>query len=256
MLFDTHAHMDDHRFDSDRDKILGQCRQDGVELILNAGSNIETSVKSIALAEKYDFIYAAVGIHPHDTSDMDEETAAVLAALAENNKVKAIGEIGLDYHYDFSPREIQKRRFIEQIDLARQLRLPVIVHDREAHGDVMNIFRKTRINEVGGVLHSFSGSAEMALECVKLGLYISISGPVTFDNARKTVEAVKKVPLDMLLIETDSPYLTPVPYRGKRNYPGYVRLVAEKIAEIKGISFEEAAIQTKENGRRLFGIQR
>jgi len=254
MLFDTHAHLDDDRFDKDRDETIMQCQRDGVELILNAGSNIETSVKAIALAKKYEFIYAAVGVHPHDAAEMDEETAGVLAALAGNKKVRAIGEIGLDYHYDFSLRDVQKQRFVEQIDLARQLKLPVIVHDREAHGEVMDIFKKTRIKEVGGVLHSFSGSAEMALECIKLGLYISISGPVTFENARKTVEAVKQVPLDMLLIETDSPYLTPVPYRGKRNYPGYVRFVAEKIAEIKGISFEEVARQTLENGKRLFGI--
>jgi len=255
MLFDTHAHLDDDRFDKDRDEVISQCKQDGAELILNAGSNIETSVKAIALSKKYEFIYAAVGVHPHDAAEMDEETAGVLAALAGNRKVRAIGEIGLDYHYDLSPREVQKQRFVEQIDLARQLKLPIIVHDREAHGDVMDIFKKTRIKEVGGVLHSFSGSAEMALECIKLGLYISISGPVTFENARKTVEAVKQVPLDMLLIETDSPYLTPVPYRGKRNYPGYVRLVAEKIAEIKGISFEEVARQTLENGKRLFRIE-
>lgn len=254
MLFDTHAHLDDDRFDEDRDEVVRQCSEAGVSLILNAASNIGTSVKSIALAEKYQFIYAAVGVHPHDASDMDDETAGVLAALAENKKVKAIGEIGLDYHYDLSPRDVQKRRLIEQIDLARQLKLPVIIHDREAHKDVMDIFKKTRIKEVGGVLHSFSGSAEMALECLRLGLYISISGPVTFNNARKTVEAVKEVPLDMLLIETDSPYLTPVPMRGKRNYPGYVRLVAEKVAEIKGITFEEVAQKTMENGKRLFGI--
>ncbi|MDD3704607.1 MAG: TatD family hydrolase [Clostridiaceae bacterium] len=254
MLFDTHAHLDDDRFDKDRDEVVNQCKLDGVELILNAGSNMETSVKAIALAKKYELIYAAVGVHPHDAAEMDEETAGVLAALAENKKVRAIGEIGLDYHYDFSPRDVQKKRFIEQVDLARQLGLPVIIHDREAHGDVIDIFKKIRIKEVGGVLHSFSGSAEMALECIKLGLYISISGPVTFNNARKTVEAVKQVPMEMLLIETDSPYLTPVPYRGKRNYPGYVRFVAEKIAEIKGLSYEEVARQTLENGKRLFGI--
>ena len=254
MLFDTHAHLDDDRFEEDRDEVIRQCTEAGVDIILNAGSNMETSVKSIALAEKYKFIYAAVGVHPHDVKDMDEETAGALAALTENKRVRAIGEIGLDYHYDLSPRDVQKKRFIEQIDLARQLRLPIIVHDREAHGDVMDIFKKTRVSEVGGVLHSFSGSAEMALECLRLGLYISISGPVTFNNAKKTIEAVKEVPLDMLLIETDSPYLTPVPHRGKRNYPGYVRLVAEKIAEIKGISFEEVAQKTMENGKRLFGI--
>jgi TatD DNase family protein len=255
MLFDTHAHLDDGRFDQDRDEVVQQCAEAGVSLVLNAGSNIETSVKSIAIAEKYQFIYASVGVHPHDASSMDEQTAEVLAGLAENKKVRAIGEIGLDYHYDLSPRDVQKKRFIEQIDLARQLKLPVIVHDREAHGDVMDIFKRSSIKEVGGVLHSFSGSEEMAMECIKLGLYISISGPVTFNNARKTVEAVKAVPLDMLLIETDSPYLTPVPHRGKRNYPGYVRLVAEKIAEIKGISFEEVAQKTMENGKRLFSIE-
>ena len=255
MLFDTHAHLDDNRFDEDRDSVIKQCRQEGVELILNAASDIETSVKSIALAKKYDFIYAAVGVHPHSASEMDEDTIPVIASLAENNKVKAIGEIGLDYHYDYSPRDVQKKRFIEQIDLARQLKLPEIVHDREAHGDVMEIFRKNRIKEVGGVLHSFSGSSEMAIECLRMGLYLSISGPVTFQNAKKTVEAVKVIPLDMLLIETDSPYLTPVPNRGKRNYPGYVRYVAEKIAEIKGLSFEEVAYKTKENGKKLFGIE-
>lgn len=255
MLFDTHAHLDDDRFDEDRDEVIKQCTEAGVGLILNAASNMETSYRSIELAEKYPFIYAAVGVHPHDASEMDENTADVLAFLTGNKKVRAIGEIGLDYHYDYSPRDVQRKRFIEQIDLARQLKLPIIVHDREAHGDVMDIFRKTRIKEVGGVLHSFSGSAEMALECLRLGMYISISGPVTFNNARKTAEAIKEVPLDMLLIETDSPYLTPVPHRGKRNYPGYVRLVAEKIAEIKGISFEEVAQKTMENGKRLFGIE-
>ncbi|MGE5677118.1 MAG: TatD family hydrolase [Pseudomonadota bacterium] len=254
MLFDTHAHLDDERFDEDRDAVIAQCRQDGVDLILNAGSNMETSVRSIALAGKYDFIYAAVGVHPHDASQMDQGTAGALAALAENRKVRAIGEIGLDYHYDLSPRDVQQKRFIEQIDLARQLKLPIIVHDREAHGDVMDIFKKSRIKEVGGVLHSFSGSAEMAQECLRMGLYLSISGPVTFNNAKKTVEAVRDIPLDMLLIETDSTYLTPVPHRGKRNYPGYVRFVAEKIAEIKGITFEEVARKTMENGKRLFGI--
>lgn len=255
MLFDTHAHLDDERFDEDRDAVIAQCRNERVELVLNAGSNLETSVKAIALADRYDFIYAAVGVHPHDASEMDDETAGVLSALAENKKVRAIGEIGLDYHYDLSPRDVQKKRFEEQIDLARQLKLPIIVHDREAHGDVMEIFKKTRIQEVGGVLHSFSGSKEMALECLRLGLYLSISGPVTFSNAKKTAEAVKEIPLDMLLIETDSPYLTPVPNRGKRNYPGYVRLVAEKIAEIKGVPFEEVAQKTMENGKRLFGIK-
>lgn len=254
MLFDTHAHLDDDRFDKDRDEVIKQCIEEGLSLILNAGSNMATSVKSIGLAKQYDIIYAAVGVHPHDAATMDDESVEVLRNLAAHKKVKAIGEIGLDYYYDLSPRDVQKQRFVEQIDLARQLKLPIIVHDRDSHSDVMEIFKRTNVKEVGGVLHSFSGSVEMARECLKLGLYLSISGPVTFANAKKTVEVVREVPLDMLLIETDSPYLTPVPHRGKRNYPGYVRFVAEKIAEIKGIAFEEVAQKTMENGKRLFGI--
>lgn len=254
MLFDTHAHLDDDRFDEDRKQVLEQCKADGVELILNAGSNVNTSLKSISLAKEYDFVYASVGVHPHDAKSMDDKTIDVLREMAANPKVKAIGEIGLDYHYDFSPRDVQKQRFMEQIDLAKQLRLPIIVHDRESHGDIMEIFKKMNVKGMGGVLHSFSGSVEMARECLKLDFYLSISGPITFKNAVKTVEVVKEIPLDMLLIETDSPYLTPVPYRGQRNYPGYVRYVAEKIAEIKGISFEEVAQKTLENGKLLFGI--
>jgi len=254
MLFDTHAHLDDSRFDEDRDKVIWQCRDEGVELIINVGCDMRTSLKSIALAKQYDFIYAAVGIHPHDAKSIDKDTLNVIGSLSDNPRVKAIGEIGLDYHYDLSPREIQKQRFMEQIDLAKQLKLPIIVHDRESHGDVMDIFKKMNVKGMGGVLHSFSGSVEMARECLKLGFYLSISGPITFKNAMKTVDVVKEVPLDMLLIETDSPYLTPVPHRGERNYSGYVRHVAEKIADIKGISFEEVAQKTLENGKLFFNI--
>jgi TatD DNase family protein len=254
MLFDTHAHLDDDRFHEDRKQVLEQCKAEGIELILNAASDMKTCHSSIALAEEYDFIYASVGIHPHDAKSMDNKTIDILSGLAANSKVKAIGEIGLDYHYDFSPRDVQKQRFMEQIDLAMQLKLPIIVHDRESHGDIMEIFKKMNVKNMGGVLHSFSGSVEMARECLKLGFYLSISGPITFKNNVKTVEVVREIPLDMLLIETDSPYLTPVPYRGQRNYPGYVRYVAEKIAEIKGIAFDEVAQKTLENGKRLFGI--
>jgi len=255
MLFDTHAHLDDSRFDEDRDAVIAKCKEEGVELVLNAGSNLATSVKSINLANKYDFIYASVGVHPHDASEMDENSCKVLAELAEkNNKVRAIGEIGLDYYYDHSPRDVQRKRFAEQIDLAVQLNLPVIIHDRDAHEDTMNILKKSGVKQVGGVLHSYSGSVEMMRECLKLNMYISLSGPVTFKNARKTVEVAQQVPLDMLLIETDSPYLTPVPHRGERNYPGYVKYVAEKIAAIRDMNFEEIAQITLENGKRLFRI--
>lgn len=255
MLFDTHAHLDDSKFDDDRDEVIAKCKEEKVALILNAASNLTTSVKAINLADKYKCIYASVGVHPHDASEMDENSCMVLAELAEkNNKVRAIGEIGLDYYYDYSPRDIQKKRFAEQIDLAKQLKLPVIIHDRDAHEDTMNILKKSGVKEVGGVLHSFSGSVEMMRECLKLNMYISVSGPVTFKNAKKTVEVAKEVPLDMLLIETDSPYLTPVPHRGERNYPAYVRHVAEKIAALRDMPFEEIAQKTLENGKRLFHI--
>jgi len=255
MLFDTHAHLDDSKFDGDRDSVIAKCKEEGVELILNAASNLATSIKAITLAKKYDFIYASVGVHPHDASEMDENSCQVLAELAEkNNKVRAIGEIGLDYYYNHSPRDVQKKRFAEQIDLAKQLGLPVIIHDRDAHEDTMNILKKSGVKQVGGVLHSFSGGVEMMRECLKLNMYISLSGPVTFKNARKTVEVAQQVPLDMLLIETDSPYLTPVPHRGERNYPGYVKHVADKIAALRDMDFEEIAQITLENGKRLFKI--
>ncbi len=256
MLFDTHAHLDDPRFDNDRALVIESCKEEKISYILNAGSNLATSIKAIKLAKEYDFIYASVGVHPHDASKMEKNTCEVLGELAKANpKVKAIGEIGLDYYYDNSPRDIQRIRFEEQINLAKELNLPIIVHDRDAHEDTLKILKSTNIKEVGGVLHSYSGSVEMMKECLKLNIHISLSGPVTFKNARKTVEVAKAVPLEFLLIETDSPYLTPVPHRGERNYPGYVRHVAEKIAAIKELPFEEIAKITLENGKRFFNIE-
>lgn len=256
MLFDTHAHLDDPKFDKDREDIIKKCEEEGVSYVVNIGSNITTSIRSINLSNKYDFIYASVGVHPHEAKGMDDNTCEVLAELIKNNsKVKAIGEIGLDYHYDNSPRDVQKKRFAEQIDLAKQLKLPIIIHNREAHEDTLRILRKSGIKEIGGVFHSYSGSVEMMRECLKLNMLISISGPVTYKNARKTVEVAREVPLDKLLIETDSPYLTPVPHRGERNYPGYVRCVAEKIAIIRGLDFEEIASATMENGKKFFNIE-
>ena len=255
ILFDTHAHLDDPKFDEDREQIIKRCKDEGVAYIVNIGSNIATSVKSINLSKKHDFIYAAVGVHPHDSKGMDENSCAILEELAKNNdKVRAIGEIGLDYHYDYSPRDIQKKRFAEQIDLAKQIGLPVIIHNREAHEDTLRILRQSGVKDVGGVFHSYSGSVEMMREVLKLNMYISISGPVTYKNARKTVEVAREVPLDRLLIETDSPYLTPVPHRGERNYPGYVKYVAEKIAAIREVELDEIANAALKNGRRLFGI--
>ncbi|PAB58070.1 TatD family hydrolase [Anaeromicrobium sediminis] len=255
MLFDSHAHLNDSRFDKDRDQIIKRAKEEGVKYILNPGADFASSVASINLAEKYDMIYAAVGVHPHDAKDMDETTITLLKGLSKKKKVVAIGEIGLDYHYDFSPRDVQKKWFIEQIRLAKEVNLPIIIHDREANQDVMDILKAENAFETGVLLHCYSGSVELAKQYVKLGAYISIAGPVTFKNARKTVEVVEQIPLEYLMIETDSPYLTPMPYRGKRNESSYVQYVADKIAQIKGISYEQVAEQTCENAKKFFGIK-
>lgn len=254
MLFDTHAHFDDERFDEDRYETIEKVHESGVEYIVNAASDMDSSETGIALAERYDFIYAAVGVHPHNAEEMDEAKIEKIKKLAQHRKVVAIGEIGLDYYYDTAPRDVQKHWFARQIQLARELALPIIIHDRDAHEDTLKIVTLENARDVGGVFHCYAGSVEMAREVLDNNFYISLGGVVTFKNAKKAVEVVKFAPLDRLLIETDSPYLTPEPYRGKRNDSGYVRLVAEKIAEIKGIPFEEVARITLENGKKLFRI--
>lgn len=254
MLIDTHAHLNDKRFDRDREQVIYQCRDEGVVCIINAGTDVSSSIKSISLAGKYSFIYATVGVHPHDAKTMDENSIEVLSALARKDKVVAIGEIGLDYHYDFSPREQQKEAFRKQLNLARELNLPVVIHDREAHGDIMEILREENACEIGGVMHCFSGSKEMARECMDMNFYISFAGPVTFSNARKAKEIAEYVPIDRILIETDCPYLTPVPHRGKRNYPGNVKYVSEEIARIKGLDVEELLEAVAVNTKTLFNV--
>ena len=255
MLFDSHAHLDDKRFENERDQIIANAKEAGVEYILNPGADFESSVRAIEVAKKYDMVYAAVGMHPHDSKDMDEITLELFRGMAKKPKVVAIGEIGLDYHYDNSPRDIQQKWFIEQIRLAKELKLPIIIHDRDANEDVLRILKEENPFDTGVVLHCFSGSAELARQYVKLGAYISIAGPVTYKNARKTVEVVEAISLDRLFIETDSPYLTPMPHRGKRNEMAHVQFVADKIAQIKGISYEMVANQTKENAKKFFGIK-
>ncbi len=254
MLIDTHAHLDDKRFDGDREQIINQCVEEGMVCIINAGSNLSSSVKSIALAADYPIIYAAVGIHPHDAATADQNTIEVLGALAAKKKVVAIGEIGLDYHYDFSPRELQKQVLADQIGLARELKLPIIIHDRESHRDVVEILKKEKAREVGGVMHCFSGSREMAKECMDMGFYISFAGPVTFDNAKRAREVAGYVPEDRLLIETDCPYLTPAPLRGRRNYPGNVKYIADEIGRIKGLDNDRLMESVLNNTGRLFNI--
>ncbi|MDD2402144.1 MAG: TatD family hydrolase [Clostridia bacterium] len=254
MFFDTHAHLDDEQFTEDRVDVISRLREAGVELVINVGCNMQSSLKSVEITKEYDFIYGAVGIHPHDASDLNEESLGQLRELAREPRIVAVGEIGLDYYYDYSPRELQKKCFREMIGMAKELKLPIIIHDRDAHEDTLKIVKEEKANEVGGVFHCYSGSWEMAKEVMKLGFYMAIGGAVTFKNAKKVVEVAQEIPLDHLLIETDCPYLAPVPYRGKRNEPAYVSKVAERIAEIKGISIEEVAKATLENGKRLFGL--
>ena len=255
MLFDSHAHLNDDRFAEDREELIASLKEKQVDLVVNPGADIKSSIHSIELANKYDFIYAAVGVHPHDVSELDDSAIDTLRKLAtENEKVVAIGEIGLDYYYDNSPRELQKEWFKKQIELANELKLPIIIHDRDAHGDTFEIIKNTKIPEIGCVIHCYSGNVELAREYVKMGCYISIPGTVTFKNNKKTREVAKEIPLEYLLIETDSPYMAPEPYRGKRNDPSLVAFVADKIDQEKGISYESVCKVTKENAMRLFNI--
>ena len=253
MLFDTHAHYDDDWFDEDRDALLAAMPEKGIGLIVNPGITPETSRFAISLAEKYPYIYAAVGIHPENCHDFIPEQLDELRELAKHPKVVAIGEIGLDYYWPENPsRELQQQVFRAQLALAQELKLPVIVHDREAHADTLAIVKE--FPTVKGVFHCYSGSVEDARTLVKMGWMLSFNGAATFKNARKAPDVIADVPMEHLMIETDAPYLAPVPFRGKRNDSGYVHLVAEKIAEIKGISAEEVTRITTENGKKFFNI--
>ena len=253
MLFDTHAHYDAEQFDGDRDAVLDGLADRGVSLVLNPGCDPASSRAAAELADRYPFLYAAVGWHPENCGPYTPAGLEEIRALAQHPRVRAIGEIGLDYYWEENPpREHQQRVFRDQVALAEELGLPVIVHDREAHADSLSIVRE--FPRVRGVFHCFSGSAEMARELVDLGWMLSFTGVLTYKNARRAVEAAQAVPLDRLMIETDSPYMAPVPHRGKRNDSGYVRHICERLADIKGVSFEECARITLENGKRFFGI--
>lgn len=257
MLYDTHAHLDSNKLYPDIENVLHHAREAGVQYINTIGCDWKSSLLSVRLAEKYpEQLFAAIGVHPHEAKDMTEEHLMRLLQLASAEKVVAWGEIGLDYHYDFSPREVQKNVFIQQIEAAHSAKLPIIIHNRESHQDMLEIIKQQRAGQYGGVLHCFSGSWEMAKQCLSLGFYLSFAGPVTFANAKMPIEVASKVPLDRLLIETDSPYLAPQPHRGKTNMPGHVRHVAEKIAEIRGLSFAEIAEQTTANAIALFHQKR
>jgi TatD DNase family protein len=255
MLTDTHTHLNAAQFDEDRDEVIQRALDAGVTRIVNVGFNRETIPTSIELAERYDFIYSTVGWHPQDAIDMRPGDLEWIEELCKHEKVVAIGEIGLDYYWDTSPKDVQHTVFREQIRLARKLGMPIVIHNRDAHHDILEILKEEKAAEVGGIMHCFSGSWETAKQCLDMNFYISFGGPVTFKNAKQPKEVLARVPLDKLLIETDAPYLTPHPYRGKRNETSYVRLVAETAAEILGIGLEELANVTTQNAVRLLQLK-
>ena len=254
MIFDSHAHYDDEKFDKDRKEILEEIFKEGAYNILNVSSDYQSIGKMLSLINEYDFIYGACGIHPHDVTEMTEETMNYIIETASKEKVVAIGEIGLDYYYDYSPRDLQKKWFARQINEAKNLKIPVVIHDRDAHEDTLKIVKSENAKEVGGVFHCYSGRVEMVKTVLNNNFYISVGGTVTFKNARKIIEVVEYVPIEKILVETDSPFLSPEPVRGRRNDSRNLRYIIQKISEIKKMSFEETASITDKNARTLFGI--
>lgn len=251
-LFDSHAHLNDDRFDDDRAQVIAGFAEKGVVGIIECATDPSDLEVAVNLANAYEPVYAAVGVHPHSAKEYDVAVSEKLRALAKEAKVVAVGEIGLDYHYDFSPRDVQKDVLFRQIELAKELNLPVILHSRESTADMLEVLKAAGADN--GVMHCFSGSVDTAKVLLDMGLYLGVGGTLTFKNAVKAIDVVRMTPIDRILIETDSPYLAPIPMRGKRNEPAYVEFVARKIAEIKEISEEEVAKITFENARRLFGI--
>ena len=251
-IFDTHSHYDDEKFSADRDEVLFRLHENGVCGVIDCGCDKASSLEAIKLSEKFGFVYAAIGVHPHEAAEAKHRDLEELKALYSKEKVVAVGEIGLDYHYDFSPRSIQLEFFEKQLLLANELSLPVIVHDREAHEDTLNLLKKYKPK---GVVHCFSGSAEMAKEVLKLGMYIGLGGAVTFKNARKPLEVAAVVPEDRLLLETDCPYMAPVPLRGSRCDSSMIAYTAEKIAEVRSCNVQELIDRCRENAKELFKIK-
>ena len=256
MYFDTHAHLDDERFDEDREELIARMKAEGISPCMTVGANMRMNAINVELAKKHEgYLYATVGIHPNDAASLNDETMAQMKEWAKLPQVKAWGEIGLDYYYDRSERDVQKAAFIAQLDAARELDLPVILHIRDAHGDVLEILRAKKGSLPRGVVHCYSGSWESAQEYMSLGFHISFTGAVTFKNAVRLAEVSDKIPLDRLMIETDCPYMAPVPHRGKRNDPTLVKVIAQFLADRRGMDVEELARITRENGMKLFGIE-
>lgn len=253
MIFDTHAHYDDEQFDDDRKDLLLSMQENGVGTIVNVSATYNSCEKVVDMAQQYPFMYAAVGIHPDEVGSLNEETFAHMKELFQRKKVIAVGEIGLDYYWDNESHDTQKKWFIRQLELARELNLPVLIHSREAAADTFEIMKEYG-QGLKGVIHCYSYSKEMAKEYVKMGFYIGVGGVVTFKNARKLKETVEEIPLSSIVLETDCPYLAPEPYRGKRNHSAYIKYVAEKIAELKGTTYEEVVNQTEKNAKEMYGL--
>ena len=255
MYFDTHAHLDDERFDEDREELIARMKEEGISPCMTVGANMRMNAINVELAKKHEgYLYATVGLHPHDAKELNEETMAQMKEWAKLPQVKAWGEIGLDYYYDRSERDVQRAAFRAQLDAAKELGLPVILHIRDAHGDALDILREKKGSLPRGVVHCYSGSWESAQEYMSLGFHISFTGSVTFKNAVKLAEVSDKIPLDRLMIETDCPYMAPVPHRGKRNDPTLVKVIAQFLADRRGMDVEELARITRENGLKLFNI--
>jgi TatD DNase family protein len=253
-LVDSHAHLEMTDFRRDLEEIIRRARDSGVDTIFTVGTEKKDWARALEIADSHDSIYAILGVHPHNTKEIDDQTYPALLKLCRHKKVKAFGEIGLDFFRNLSPREIQLKGFREQIGLARDLGLPIVIHDRDAHQETLEILKSERAEECGGIIHCFSGDYEMAKKYLELGFSISVPGTITFKNAEGFKEIVRKLPLESLLVETDAPYLTPVPFRGKRNEPSYVRYTAEKVAEVKKISFQKVAEVTTRNALRVFRL--
>lgn len=254
MYFDTHAHLDDRAFDEDRDELIASFKERGVSRVLNASSSVESLAATVALCEKYSFIYGAVGLHPDSADKLTDDMLSKIAELTKEKNIVAIGETGLDYYYDDIPREVQQAAFKKQAELAYELKLPIIVHDRESHRDCFDILK--RLEGIRAVYHCFSGSAEYARELIKLGFRLSFGGAVTFKNARHAPEVLMSVPREAVMLETDCPYMAPVPHRGKRNHPGYIPQIAEKIAELWGVTPEKVGEITTDNANEFFNLER
>jgi TatD DNase family protein len=255
MLIDSHAHLEMPEFKRDLETVIQRAKGSGVEYIFTVGTEKKDWKRALEIANLHPSIYAILGVHPHNAKEIDNPTYPMLKELCKNGKVRAYGEIGLDFFRNLSPRDVQLKRFREQIGLAKELSLPIVVHDREAHQETLETLKSEKAEECGGIIHCFSGDYEMAKVCIEMGFYISIPGSITFKNAESFREIVKKIPLESLLVETDAPFLTPEPFRGKRNEPSYVRYTAQKVAEIKKVSFEKVAEVTTENAMRVYRMK-